>query len=69
MDPVARFQSLDLNHDGKLSENEVSERMKPQFDTLDTDHNGSLDQQEFVTAMNRFRQGGGPPAGNVRGGN
>lgn len=67
MDPVARFQSLDANQDGKLSADEVSERMRPNFDNLDTDHNGSLDQQEFVTAMNRFRQaggGGGAPGGN-----
>ncbi len=63
--PLARFQSMDQNHDGKLTVDEVSdERMKSRFDMLDADHNGSVDQQEFVAAMSRFaRRGGGPPGG------
>lgn len=65
MDPLAQFQKLDVNQDGKLSADEVSERMRPRFDNIDTDHNGSLDQQEFVAAINRRRQaGGGAPGGN-----
>ncbi|MFO0919701.1 MAG: HlyD family efflux transporter periplasmic adaptor subunit [Planctomycetaceae bacterium] len=65
-DPVAAFQRMDQNHDGKLAVEELSEPMRPRFNDLDTDHNGSLDQSEFTTAMAAFRGRGGNGGGRGR---
>ncbi len=54
-DPLARFQSMDQNHDGKLSADELSERMRPRFDDMDTDHSGAIDQKEFTAFASQFR--------------
>jgi HlyD family secretion protein len=64
-DPLAGFQRMDQNQDGKLTVDELNERMRPQFENMDTDHNGSIDQQEFTTFASQFRQrggGGSPPS-------
>lgn len=62
-DPLAGFQRMDQNHDGKLTAEELHERMRPQFDDMDTDHNGSVDQQEFTTFASKFRPRGGGSGG------
>ncbi len=67
MEPLARFQQMDQNHDGKLTAEELNERMRPRFNDMDTDHNGAIDQTEFTTAAAAFRgrggNGGGPRGG------
>lgn len=56
---------MDQNNDGKLTAEELSERMKPRFDDMDTDHDGAVDPKEFTsfTAQFRPRGGGAGPAG------
>lgn len=61
--PLARFQSMDQNSDGKLTVDEISERMKPAFDAMDTDHDGAVDQKEFLAAASQFRPRGDAPGG------
>jgi HlyD family secretion protein len=62
-DPVAGFQRMDQNQDGKLTAEELNERMRPRFNDMDTDHNGSIDQSEFATAAAAFRGRGGNGGG------
>ena len=65
MDPAAFFQRMDQNQDGKLTADEMSERMRPNFDAIDSNKDGGVDQQEFTTFSSQFRQrgGGGAPVG------
>jgi hypothetical protein len=57
---------MDRNGDGKLSKDEVPERMAQRFDRIDTNGDGFIDAEEFGTLMER-RQGqggrGGPGSG------
>jgi polyisoprenoid-binding protein YceI len=75
-DPAARFKQQDANGDGKLTGDEISERMKQNLAETDTDGNGEVSQEEFMTRMEQFRNRGpgggaggpgggpgGPPAG------
>ena len=72
-DPVARFKAMDANSDGKVTEDEVDERMKPRFAGMDTDGNGSISAEEWAASVARFRAmgagggAGGPPAGGAGG--
>ena len=45
----ARFEALDLNHDGYIDKTEASanKMLSAQFDKLDTDHDGKLSLAEF----------------------
>lgn len=61
-DPAARFVQQDANKDGKLSEDEVSERMRPRFAEYDKNGDKFLDQAEYV-AIPRNPGGGGAPGG------
>lgn len=63
--PQLDIKSLDKDGDGKLSKEEVPERMKDVFDTMDKDQDGSvnaIELSEFVKQMQQRRQqqGGGP---------
>lgn len=74
-DPVARFKAMDANSDGKVTEDEVDERMKPRFAGMDTDGNGSISAEEWAASVARFRAmgagggggAGGPPPGGAGG--
>ncbi len=61
------FTQADADGDGKLSESEVDERMKPNFATIDANGDGGIDQEEmgnFFRSQGGGRPGGGgPPAG------
>lgn len=67
-DPAARFKERDANSDGKLTGDEISERMMQNLEAIDTDKDGGITLEEFQTSMQRFfgGQGGGgfgPPGG------
>ncbi|HVV99059.1 MAG TPA: efflux RND transporter periplasmic adaptor subunit, partial [Planctomycetaceae bacterium] len=65
-DPMAFFQKMDANGDGKLVESEMPERMRERFATMDANGDKSVDAEEFKKASANFRGrgpgGGGPPA-------
>ncbi|MDA7879949.1 hypothetical protein N9061_02200 [bacterium] len=66
-----RLMSQDKNEDGKLSKDEVDERMLPMFDRLDSNSDGSIDKSEIEAAAARMggsRGGRGGPGGNQEGG-
>lgn len=48
----ARFEALDLNHDGYIDKTEASanKTLGAQFDKLDTNHDGKLSVAEFSKA-------------------
>ena len=55
-DPMARFNEMDKDQDGKVSKDEATGRMADNFDNFDTDSDGSVTKDEFLA---RFRGGGG----------
>ncbi|MDG1511095.1 MAG: hypothetical protein P8R31_05315 [Mariniblastus sp.] len=69
---MERIMSQDKNQDGKLSKDEVDERMLPMFDRLDANSDGSIDKSEIEAAAARMGGGGrggrGGPGGNQGGG-
>jgi uncharacterized membrane protein len=58
---------MDANRDGKLTADEMPERMRDRFDSMDTNGDKSVDPGEYTQAMQAFmkmmRQSGGPPGG------
>lgn len=50
------LQRLDKNKDGKLSKDEVPERMVQAFDRIDANKDGSLDLKEIEQMLQRARQ-------------
>ena len=58
-DRGAMFTQLDKNSDGKLTLDEIDERMKDGFPKMDKDSNGSVTKEEFLSAP-RPPRGGGP---------
>jgi peroxiredoxin/mono/diheme cytochrome c family protein len=48
-------QTLDRNGDGKITKEELPERLKPFFDTLDKDKKGFLTPEQVGEALRRFR--------------
>lgn len=45
---AARFDLMDVNHDGKLDPADRTAEQAAMFDRVDTDHNGSLSRAEFA---------------------
>jgi len=68
-DPAAMFGRLDANHDGKLSGDELPERMRGRMDQLDADKDDAITLKEFQSGMNRMfsgrRRGGSGGGGNA----
>ena len=63
-----RLMSQDKNEDGKLSKDEVDERMLPLFDRLDANSDGSIDKSEIEAAAARMGGSRGGRGGNQGGG-
>jgi len=49
-DPAAFFERMDVNSDGKLSGDEIPERMRERVPAMDTDGDGSVSLAEFQAA-------------------
>ncbi len=64
------FEQRDANGDGKLSGDEIPERMRDRLSVIDTNGDGSLDKSEVEKAMARMgdRLGGRPERGNDQNG-
>ncbi|MGE5191877.1 MAG: hypothetical protein ACM3U2_05200, partial [Deltaproteobacteria bacterium] len=68
-DPLAFFQRLDQNGDGKVTEEEMPEFMKARFAAMDANGDKSIDKDEWQKAAATFqargggRRGGSPPGG------
>lgn len=63
--PQMDMKTLDKDGDGKLSKEEVPERMKDFFDTMDKDQDGSVNAAELAEVRKKMQQaqqqqGGGP---------
>jgi len=58
-----RLMDLDADGNGKLSKDELPERMQPQFSRIDTNGDGFIDREELGRMATRFGPGGpGRPA-------
>jgi len=61
----ARFDRMDLNHDGKIDEQDAKlrheQRIARRFDAIDTDHDGKISKEEFAAAEQRGDSGMGSP--------
>lgn len=57
------FEENDANKDGKLTEDEIPERMAPMLANADTNNDGAISKQELTAAMEQMR-GRGPGGGN-----
>lgn len=71
MDPLAFFKRIDANSDGKLTADELPDRMKDRFTTMDANSDQSVDLAEWQKASATFRaaRAGGPEgAGGASGG-
>ncbi len=69
--PRMNFADNDKNSDGKITKDELPERLQPAMQFLDSNKDGGIDKSEWDAAMERFRKmreqggfggGGGPPA-------
>jgi hypothetical protein len=67
-DPAAMFERRDADGDGKLSGDEISERMRGNLEEIDTDKDGAVALEEFQTFMSQMRARGGMGGGRGMGG-
>jgi hypothetical protein len=67
-DPANRIMRMDADGDGRVSADEMPERMRRQFDAMDTDGDGFIDEKEAEAAAERIRErtGGGRREPNER---
>jgi HlyD family secretion protein len=62
-DPMAFFQRMDQNGDGKVTEDEMPEFMKGRFAAMDTNGDKAIDKDEWQKAAAAFQAGGGRGGG------
>jgi hypothetical protein len=55
-DPANRIMRLDADGDGRVSADEMPERMRRQFDVMDADGDGFIDADEAEAATERIRE-------------
>ena len=53
-DPATIFQQRDTDRDGKLTGDEISQRMRDRLDQIDSDQDGSVTLEEFQEGMQRM---------------
>jgi polyisoprenoid-binding protein YceI len=58
-DPAAMFDRRDENGDGKLSGDEIPDRMREDLSEIDADDDGAISLEEFQERMRQFRDRGG----------
>ena len=68
-DPEAMFAERDADGDGKLTGDELSDRMRENLEEIDTDSDGSVSKEELVARMSQRggRGGQGGPRGEGEG--
>ncbi|MEC8557345.1 MAG: EF-hand domain-containing protein [Planctomycetota bacterium] len=67
-DPEERFAEYDANEDGKLTGDEIQGRLVEFIDRIDTDADGEITKEEYMTAIENMRSGGGRGGPGGRGG-
>lgn len=58
-DPEAMFAERDADGDGKLTGDEISERLRESLEAIDTDGDGAISKDEFLARMSQVRGRGG----------
>jgi Ca2+-binding EF-hand superfamily protein len=58
------FEARDTDKDGKLSGDEIPERMRENVSRVDTNGDGAIDREEMQKAMARMAEQGGQQRGN-----
>jgi hypothetical protein len=63
------FAERDADGDGKLTGEEISDRMRENLEAIDTDSDGSVSKEELLARMSQFggRGGQGGPGGEGEG--
>lgn len=56
-----QFQQLDQNHDGKISKEEMPERLRPNFDRVDSNHDGGISKEEHLAVVGNRKNSGPAP--------
>ena len=67
-DPKAFFDRMDADKDGKLTKDEMPERMAERFDSMDADEDGSVTLEEMQKMFSGGQRGGGRGQRGGRGG-
>ncbi len=67
-DPEERFAEYDTNEDGKLTGDEIQGRLVEFIGRIDTDADGEITKEEYMTAIENMRSGGGRGGPGSRGG-
>ena len=62
-DFIERIKGFDQNKDGKITKDEMPERMQAMIERLDTNKDGAIDNKELAALKDRLTQGGQRPQG------
>ena len=57
-DFIERIKGFDQNNDGKITKDEMPERMQAMIERLDTNKDGAIDNKELAALKDRLAQGG-----------